>query len=97
MRRLAALALLVATSASADMIARQGADSVRLTTEACPESVGLPEDMHRRFFRRALAVVGGESYLACYAVRSDGLALILYADGDAGLIPAAQFRMVPDT
>jgi len=27
----------------------------------------------------------------------DGLVVLIYQDGDAGLIPATQFRMVPDT
>lgn len=91
------LAALVATSAQADMIARHVADSVRLTGEACPESIALPDGADRRAFRKALAVVGGERYTACHALRVDGLVLVIYADGDAGLIPAAQFRMVPDT
>lgn len=91
------LAALVATTAQADMIARHGADSVRLTGEACPESIALPDGADRRAFRKAVAVVGGERYAACHALRADGLVLVIYADGDAGLIPAAQSRMVPDT
>jgi len=91
------LAALVATSAQADMIARHGADSVRLTGEACPESIALPDGADRRAFRKAVAVVGGERYTACHALRVDGLVVLIYQDGDAGLVPAAQFRMVPDT
>ena len=91
------LAALVATTAQADMIARHGGDSVRLMRDACPESVALPAEADRRAFRKALAVVGGERYAACHALRADGLVVLIYADGDAGLIPAAQFRMVPDT
>lgn len=91
------LAALVATSAQADMIARHGADSVRLTGEACPESIALPDGADRRAFRKAVAVVGGERYTACHALRVDGLVLLIYQDGDPGLLPAAQFRMVPDT
>ena len=90
-------AALVATSAQADMIARHGGDSVRLTGEACPESIALPDGADRRAFRKAVAVVGGERYTACHALRVDGLVVLIYQDGDAGLIPAAQFRMVPDT
>ena len=97
MRRFAALACFVATSASADMIARQAGDSVRLTLDACPESVALPEDVDRRAFRKALAVVKGESFTWCHALRLDGLVVLVYEDGEVGLIPAAQFRMVPDT
>lgn len=91
------LAALVATSAQADMIARHGADSVRLTGEACPESIALPDGADRRAFRKALAVVGGERYTACHALRVDGLVVLIYQDGDAWLIPVVQFRMVPDT
>jgi hypothetical protein len=91
------LAALGATSAQADMIARHGADSVRLTGEACPESIALPDGADRRAFRKAVAVVGGERYTACHALRVDGLVVLIYQDGDAGLIPVVQFRMVPDT
>lgn len=97
MRRFAALACFVATSAGADMIARQAGDSVRLTLEACPESVTLPEDVDRRAFRKALAVVGGAAFVGCQALRLDGLVVLVYEDGTFGLVPAAQFRMVPDT
>ena len=91
------LAALVATSAQADMIARHGGDSVRLTGEAFPESIALPDGADRRAFRKAMAVVNGERYTACHALRVDGLVLLIYQDGDPGLLPAAQFRMVPDT
>jgi len=91
------LAAIVATSAQADMIARHGGDSVRLTGEACPESIALPDGADRRAFRKAVAVVGGERYTACHALRVDGLVVLIYQDGDAGLIPVVQFRMVPDT
>lgn len=70
---------------------------MRLTGEACPESIALPDGADRRAFRKALAVVGGERYTACHALRVDGLVVLIYQDGDAGLIPATQFRMVPDT
>lgn len=90
------LAALVATTAQADMIARHGADSVRLMRDACPESVALPPEADRRAFRKALAVVGGQEYAGCFAVRNDGLVVLIYQDGDAGLLPVVQFRMGPD-
>lgn len=93
MKTLLVAALLAAGPAVADVIARSGEDSVRLTQSPCAIAehpafpTGIPE-----VFRAASAVVSKQMYVACWALRSDGQVFIVYDDGDAGLIPAGMFK-----
>lgn len=91
MRTVALLAAIVAFPASADYVSRQGADYIRLTEGECPASVPMPADQRSRFLG-AVAVVDGKEYRACWALRQDGMVLVFYDDGDAGLIHSSQFK-----
>lgn len=84
-------------SIAGDMLASQNGDTVRLTQKPCQPSVlrVIPEGM-RGPFRAALVLFQGAKYHACWAVRTDGMVLVVYADGDQGLIPISMFTMEPD-
>jgi hypothetical protein len=93
MRSLLIAALIAAGPATADVIARQGEDSVRLTHNPCTLTqhqafpTGIPES-----FLSASAVVDKRMYVACWAMRADGQVVVLYDDGDVGMVPATSFR-----
>jgi hypothetical protein len=82
-----------------DMVATHetSGDTVRLTQKPCGESVlrHLPQGT-RGYYRAALAVIGGQQWSACWAMRQDGMVHLVYTDGDQGMIPVAQFRQEPD-
>jgi hypothetical protein len=79
-----------------EMVARNGKDSVSLQQAACPAAVlaHIPPTSRDRF-QAASAVVDDRSYVACWALRPDGLVILVYEDGDGGLIPATDFRRSP--
>lgn len=98
MRTIALCLALLSGSAMADMEARnEGGDVLRLTQQPCAPAVlrVIPEG-HRGPFRLALATVGGTVFRACWALRVDGLVLIVYDDADSGLVPMAMFRQIGD-
>lgn len=86
-------ASIVAFSASADsMIATNGKDSVRLYQAPCAANVlaHIPPHLHEQF-QQASATVDGKEWGACWTLRPDGMVMLVYSDGDGGLIPAMQF------
>jgi hypothetical protein len=94
MKRLAfILAALLCASAHADLIARNGNDSVRLTQAPCSPAVlrHIPEG-YRGPFRAAEATIDGQRFEACWAARMDGTVMAVYGDGDVGLIPIDAFK-----
>lgn len=97
MRAIALCLALLSGSASADMEARQGADVLRLTQSPChPAVLAVIPEGHRGPFRLATATVNGTTYAACWALRVDGLIMVIYPDGESGLIPIALFRQIGD-
>jgi hypothetical protein len=93
MRRYLIAALLAAgPSFAGDLVATEGKDSVRLTQEPCPVPVlkVLPEGV-RGFFRKAVVLFEGKSWIACWAPRTDGTVHLVYSDGDSGLVPMDLF------
>jgi hypothetical protein len=96
MKTLALLLAILCTPALAHSVARSGKDTVRITDAPCPQQVlkQLPEGT-RGYFRAAFAVVEGKSYAACWAPRNDGTVVLIYPDGDMGLIPLADFNTDP--
>lgn len=97
MRILLIAALLAAGPAVAeDRIARNGADSIRLTDAPCGESVRalLPPAVHDKL-RAAQAEIGGQKYEACW-VRYQGAVYLFYADGDQGEVPEQAFKPVTE-
>lgn len=96
MRTLLLAALLAAGSCYAsDYVAKIDKDnSIRLTEEPCPVEViqHIPQGS-RGFFQRAYAVLNGKQWAACWATRTDGNVLMVYSDGDQGLVPLGAFKM----
>lgn len=93
------LALLAPSAARADAIATNGADWVRLTAAMCtsPQIVTAitAAGKHPDLFRAAAAHVGGKDYAVCWTPAPGG-ALLLYEDGDQGLIPLADLKAAPE-
>ena len=93
MKHVLIAALLAAGPAMADVIARSGEDSVRLTQNPCSITqhqafpTGIPD-----VFRAASAVVGKQLYTACWGLRADGVVFVIYEDGDVALIPVNHFK-----
>lgn len=93
MRALICAALLcVAGPAMSDMVFRDGKDSVKITERACyPEMSGL---FHPGVEAKAAdAEIGGKQFRACW-VEMNGLAVLIYEDGDQGMIPMGAFKPV---
>jgi hypothetical protein len=86
--------LCAALSASADSaIFRSGADSVEITDEPCHAAVVplIPAQVLEHFLA-ANALIAGKLIQACWALRSDGMVEIMYADSDVGQVPISAFR-----
>lgn len=96
MKALILAALLAAGIAHADAVATSGKDSIRLMTTPCAHEILslIPTEFHGQF-NAAVALIEGKTYHACWTMRSDGMVIMQYADGDMGAIPAAQFRASP--
>lgn len=94
-------ALLALPALADDLVATNGRDSVRLTQGACHAEVlpllaiAFPQVADR--FRAATAQVEGSGYTACWLMRPDGKVLLIYPDGDTGLIPWSDFKRAPST
>jgi hypothetical protein len=93
MKRIFLAALLTAGPAFADLVATEGADSLRLTTEKCAAAYISAEV--RGDYRAASAVVGGQSFKACWTWLKNGAVLILYEDGAYGVLPLESFKNEP--
>lgn len=98
MRFLLAAALLAVAPAivHADYIASDGTNSVLLTEHPCPAEIAalVPEEW-RDIAQLADAQIGGRHFQACYALRSDGVVVMRYSDGDWAAIPVSQFKPAP--
>ena len=97
MRVLLIAALFAAGPAfAADRIARDGADSIRLTDAPRGESVKalLPPAVHDKL-RAAQTEIGGQKYEACW-VRYQGSVYLFYADGDQGEVQEQAFKPVTE-
>jgi hypothetical protein len=96
MKFLLIAAALAAGPAMADLVAKRGDDTLRLTEEACPVTMGkhLPADIIGRFMA-AVAIVDGKTHLGCWTLRGDGQVFLRYEDGDAGLLPLSWFKNEP--
>jgi hypothetical protein len=99
MKRVLIIAALAASSAAAgsahaaSMVATNGKDTVRLYQAPCAPNVlvHIPVD-HQAVFQQASATVDGKEWGACWTLRPDGMVLVIYSDGDGGIISASQFR-----
>ena len=96
MRALILAAFVAAAPAMAVPVARNGSDVVRLLETPCVESVAkLIRPEARERYRLARVNIGSQEWAACWSLRPDGLVVLVYEDGDGGLIPANQFKDEP--
>ena len=94
MRAILLLAALAAAPAiSGTLVARQGADSVRLDEAPCTSKpvLGRIEPAQQAKYRAATATVQGQMFEACWRMTPNG-AHLLYEDGDQGLVPASDLK-----
>jgi hypothetical protein len=87
-------AVLAAAPAFADeLVASNGNDSVRLSDAPCQNQqvLGQLEPKYHKEFKAATAQLKGETFNACWHVLGQS-ALLLYEDGDQGLIPLAELK-----
>jgi hypothetical protein len=95
--RLALLAAIAACFAlpaqSSTMLARQGSDWVRVTDKPCTDQrvlSHLAPGAESRFMA-ASSIIGGAPFAACWTL-SGNMALIIFDDGDKGMIPLSAFK-----
>lgn len=90
-RALYAVLLAASPVFAADLVARNGTDSLRLTGESCPAAVLalIPPEYHEAM-RKAVAHVRGQKWVGCYLVVGD-MVLVQYDDGETGAVPLALF------
>jgi hypothetical protein len=94
-------ALLIPSLARADRELRNGPDVIRLTQNDCPTEIlaALPADIPPRVrdsFRAASATVDGATFRACWILLGNGAVFLRYEDGDSGMVPWQDFRIVPE-
>jgi hypothetical protein len=90
---LCAAALLAAPAMAEEVIASNGADSVRLSDAQCSSQTILQQvDVAMRDrLKDATATIGGQQFKGCWIV--DGqVAHLVYEDGDEGLVPLTEFH-----
>jgi hypothetical protein len=91
---LCAAIAITATPAFADeLVARQGADSVRLAESPCTSEQVLEQlpPQVRSEFSSATAEVEGRIFKACWR-KAGQSAHLVYEDGDQGLIPLSELK-----
>ena len=96
MRKLIAAILLAASPAFAadvDMVAKNGADVVRLSDSPCVHAgtLGQLQPHWRAKFKKARAQIGGKDFFACWIADENGV-YILFEDGDEARVPMAMFK-----
>lgn len=97
MRRLILAALLAASPAFAgDRVAKVGDDRIVLMDKPCPYASVLRhiKEEYRARFKKADTRIGGKRYFACYVVVDD-LVMMVYEDGDQGIVPMSEFKDDP--
>lgn len=91
---LCSAALLAAAPAFAEeVVASNGADSVRLSDSTCSSQKILEqiEPAMRDQLKDATASIDGQTFKACWVV--DGqVAHLVYEDGDEGMVPLSEFH-----
>lgn len=97
---LLATALLAAATATAqtnDLVAYQGTNAVRLTDAACTDDAVLKQlaPELRPYFRSAWAQVEGKRYKACWGTLPTAV-IVVYEDGDQGLVPLGHLQVPVD-
>ena len=74
------------------MVLRDGNDTLTLTTTPCnPKVAALIRPEARANFRDAVAVVGGQTFQACWVLHSPEVIYVHFEDNDRVLIPLSVF------
>lgn len=95
-RAIIAIALLLSwgMTYAADMVVRQGNNYVRISDSPCVHggtlAILMPE--WRDKFKKAVAVINGKTWFACWILEDDGQGYVLYEDGDENRLPMAAFK-----
>ena len=99
MRRIGILcAALAASSAmAADLVAYDGTDVIRLSSDTCSNTAVLSrlKPQEQPHFLVANAVLRGQRYSACWAITPTA-AYLVYEDGDEGLVPLEKLEVPID-
>lgn len=87
------VALAAAPAFAADLVARQGSDTVRLADGPCTSEtvLALLDPQLRSHYKAATAVVQGRSFSGCWR-KTGSVAHLLYEDGDQGIVPMAELK-----
>jgi hypothetical protein len=97
MKYLFILLALVAFSADADQVARNGDDMIVLMDKQCPYAevqIRLQQAPDGDKYQKADTRINGKRFFACWRSVIDVVHLV-YEDGDQGLVPAAFFEEDP--
>jgi hypothetical protein len=88
-----AAALVAAPAFAEELVASNGSDSIRLSDGPCRNEQVLKqlEPKFQDRFRAATANLKGQTFAACWHPLGSA-ALLLYEDGDQGLIPMADLK-----
>ncbi len=89
--------LAAGTAMAADLVAYEGKDMIRLTSQSCTNAAVL-ERLHPQVqpqFRQADAVLQGQRYTACWSMTPTA-AYLVYEDGDEGLVPLTKLEVPVD-
>lgn len=89
--------LAVSQITAADLVCREGADTVRLTDKPCVNTEvleKLPEYI-KPMMLQATAILNGKTYAPCWVVYKQGHMYLAYPDGDQGLLPGSIFKDEP--
>jgi hypothetical protein len=88
-----AAALVAAPAFADDLVASNGNDSVRLSDVSCQNEQVLKqiEPKYQKEFKAATASLKGQTFAACWHPLGSS-ALLLYEDGDQGLIPMTELK-----
>ena len=81
-------ALVVGSAMAGELVSHNGDDTIRLVDQECTSQLVLdqlqPES--RPQFREASAFLQGQAFAACWRATPTG-ALLIYEDGDQGMVP----------
>ncbi len=97
MRRYLILALFAAFPAWADLVARNGADELRLMLTKCENTEALDRikpEFHSET-RRATAFVKGKLFSGCWIDTGEGSYIIFWSDGEVNVFPVPMFTNSP--
>lgn len=94
---LAAIAAGFVTSSFADLVARNGANELRLMPGACSHGgiLGQLREEWRPKFRKGQATIEGKLHFACWIDTFEGAYFVIWESGESSLLPITGFIEVP--